>query len=426
MKKIVFLEPPYGKFIERLDAPFSLMYLGAVAEQCGWEAEIVDMQKLDDPIPSADVYAVTSSSPQFPTAVKLEARLADEFPDSLRILGGNHISAEIDSIFQTSFNIAVAGEGEVVLSGILSHPEQYKTSTCVKIQGVPIANLDIIPFPARHLIDWTKYNRGICWGTKMLAPAVSIVSSRGCPNRCVYCGSHVVFGRYTRFRSIENVVAEVKHVIDTMGYHGFNFHDDTFCLDPKRVMKLSKEFEKLDIVWRCLTRVDTISEELLEAMQKGGCRELVAGIESGSQRVLDRIQKGVTVEQNLRAMKLIKKSGIQLKAGIMVGSPGETKETVEETKKLLRECPPDTWAVSVFTPFPGSAVWNNPAKYGVKILTRDLDQYAMVSDNYKGTVVAETEDMTKEDIEQARDELIDLLLDISGPTYSLKKSEAST
>ena len=119
-------------------------------------------------------------------------------------------------------------------------------------------------------------------------------------------------------------------------------------------------------------------------------------------------------------MRLIKQSGIQLKAGIIVGSPGETWKTVEETKKMLRKYPPVFWNISVFTPFPGSEIWNNPEKFKIKILTRDLAKYAMVSKGYKGNVVIETEEMTKEDIEQARDELIDLLLDISGPTYELK------
>lgn len=413
--KIAFLEPPYGKFIERLDAPFALMYLAGIAEQCGWQAEIVDMQNLDEPLPQADVYAVTSSSPQFPTTVKLETRLADEFPDSLRILGGNHISAEPDNIYQTNFHIGVKGEGEVELAGILSSSDvaRYRTSTCVVIQGVGLQNLDTIPFPARHLVDWSKYKRGIYWGKYLLAPAVSMITSRGCPFRCVYCGSNVIFGRQNRARSIPNVVAEIKQVIDTLGYHGFNFHDDEFTLNRERTIKLCREFAKLNIVWRCLTRADLLDDKLLEEMRKGGCEEIILGVESGSQTVLDSIHKGTTVQQNLKAMKAIKKAGIQLKAGVMVGSPSETWQTVRETEKLLKACPPDFWNVSVFTPFPGCEVWQNPEKFGVKILTRNLTQYSMVGKDFKGIVVSETKEMKKEEIEQARDELINLLLEIS-------------
>ena len=278
-----------------------------------------------------------------------------------------------------------------------------------------IENLDEIPFPAHHLIDYSEYKRGIYWGDHMLSRAVSIISSRGCPYNCIFCGSRVVFGRRTRFRSIENVVAEMKEVIDTIGFRGFNFHDDTFALDIKRTIGLCREFKKLNIVWRCLSRVNTVNEKTISAMEKSGCKELILGVESGSQKILDNLNKHTTVEQNLKAMKMVKKSGIQLKVGIIVGSPGETWETVEETKKMLKEYPPDFWNVSVFTPFPGTPVWNAPDKYGIKILTRDLTKYAMVGKDYKGIVAIETEDMKKEDIEHARDDLIDLLKDISPP-----------
>ena len=418
MPKIVFIAPPYNLFMESLDAPFSLMYLAAVAEKEGWEAEIVDMESLDYPLPDADVYGVGSSSPQWPQTIKLSERLADEFPDSLKIVGGNHISSEPDDLDSTMFDSAILGEAEIGLADTLNNFEFAKGMRIIPSKR--INNLDSIPFPARHLVDWTKYKRGIYWGKEELSPAVSIISSRGCPRHCCFCGSNVVFGRQTRFRSVENVVSEVKHVIETMGYHGFNFHDDTFSLNRDRVIRLCKEFERLDVVWRCLCRADALDKKLLNSMYLGGCREIVLGLESGSQKILDNLQKGTMVEQNLHGMKLIKESGIQLKAGIIVGSPGETWETVEETKNMLRQYPPVFWNMSVFTPFPGADVWKNPEKYKIKILTRDLRKYAMVGRDYRGSVVVETEEMSKEDIEQARDELIDLLLDISGPTYELK------
>ena len=411
MKKIVFIEPPYSTFIEDLDPPFQLMYLAAIAEQNGWQAQILDMETLEDPIPEADVYGVTSTSPQWPDTIKLSYRLAQEHPNSLRIIGGNHISAEPDDRDKTQFNLAVLGEGEITLGHILRNPDD--TSYIRVMHGESVKDLDTIPFPTHHLIDWSRYKRGIYWGKELLAPAVSIISSRGCPFNCIFCGSHVVFARYTRFRSVGNVVAEVVNVIDTLGYGGFNFHDDTFCLNRSRVIQLCEEFAKLNIVWRCLSRVDTLDEKMLEAMQKAGCKELILGIESGSQKILDRLQKGTTVEQNLRAMKLTKKAGNQLKVGIIVGSPGETWATVEETKRLLKKCPPDFWNVSVFTPFPGSSAWKYPEKYGLKILTRDLSQYAMVGRDWKGNVVVETEEMKKEDIEHARDDLIDFCLKLS-------------
>jgi len=413
-KRICCIEPPYGWFAEQLDPPFPLMYLAAVAEKCGWQAEIVDMQNLDTPLPDADVYAVTSTSPQWSTTLKLAERLAKEHPYSLKIVGGNHVSAAPLDAEQSKFDLCVMGEGEKALEAILANPRRWKSKKTQFMHGESVQNLDSIPFPARHLIDWSQYKRGIFWGNKLIEPAVGIIQSRGCIYSCVFCGSHQIFGHKVRFRSVDNVIAEMTHVISEMGYHGFNFHDDTFCVNRTRTIELCKEFKRLNVVWRCLTRVNTVNEDILSAMKDAGCKEIIYGIESGSQEILDNLHKGTTVKQNLDAMKLTKKMGIQVKAGIIVGSPGETWETVEETKKLLRECPPDFWNVSVFTPYPGCEVNANPEKFGVKILTRNIQDYAMVSKNYKGNVVMETEKMQKADIEQARDELIDLCLSLTG------------
>jgi len=413
-QKICLIEPPYNWFAEQLDPPFSLMYLAAVAEKQGWQATIVDMANAESPIPEADIYAVTATSPQWNSAMKLSERLAKEHPDSLKIVGGNHVSAVPMDAKSSKFNVCVAGEGEQILEVILRNPQKWKTESQIGIRTNPIENLDAIPFPARHLIDWKKYKRGIFWGKKMLAPAVGIISSRGCPNSCIFCGSHVVMGHRTRVRSVANIVVEMKEVISTLGYHGFNWHDDTFDLNHNRVKELCSEFKKLDVVWRCLTRVNTVNEEILSVMRDSGCKEIIYGIESFSQQILDNLHKGTTVKQNLNAMKLTKKAGIQTKVGIIVGSPGETWETVEETKKGLRECPPDYWNVSVFTPYIGCEVATNPEKFKVKILTRNIEEYAMVSRDFKGNVVMETEAMRKADIEQARDELIDLCLSLTG------------
>jgi len=397
-----------------------LIYLAAAAEGCGCGAEIVDMKTWEDPSPEADVYGVTATSPQCPDAVLLSERLANEFPESLTVVGGNHVSAVPSCVHDSKFDLSIMGEGELTLVKQLKNFRKIKQllkeieMRGVAVNGIPVNDLDSLPFPARHLINWSNYKRGIYVGKERVDDAVSIISSRGCPFNCIFCGSHVVFGRKTRFRSVGNVISEIKWVIENMDYWGFNFHDDTFCLNKRRVFKLCKEMRKLDITWRCLSRVDTADAEMFKAMAEAGCKEIILGVESGSQKILNNLNKGATVEQNLAAMKMVKDAGIQLKVGIIVGSPGETWETVKETKKMLKACPPDFWNVSCFTPFPGSRVWKNPEKYGVKILTRDLRQYAMVGDDYKGNVVVETEKMSKTDIEHARDELIDICKSLSG------------
>lgn len=413
-KTICFIEPPIDFLKDRLDPPFPLMYLAAVAENVGWKAMIVHMESLQDTLPNdADIYAVTSSSPQWMTTAKLSERLANEFPTKLKICGGSHISACPHDVYNSKFDVVIVGEGEIVLEKILKNPNILYNGRNINkiIKGEPVKNLDTVLFPARHLIDWSKYHRGIMQGDKMLSPAVSVITSRGCPYKCIFCSSHCVFGRHVRFRSIENVVKEIKYVIDTMGYRGFNFHDDTFCVSRKRIVNMCEEFKKLNIVWRCLTRADSVDRELLSIMKDSGCKEVIIGMESGSQKILDNLKKGTTVEMNLKAMKLVKEF-MQLHVGIIVGSPGESWETIEETKNILKQCPPDYWNVSTFMPLPGSEVWEVPEKFELKILTKDLSQYRMIGKNLRGNVVCETKEMTKTDIEKARDELIELLIKI--------------
>ncbi len=417
-KKICLIEPPISFLRELEEPPFPLMYLAAIAEQSGWQAEIIHMRHLKDKLPDADVYGVTSSSPQFPDTILLSLRLMQEFPDKLRILGGAHISACPDDHYKTAFDASVVGEGEWALTAILRELKYFRKGGGRILQGQPVQNLDLVPFPARHLINWSDYTLAIHRGKKSLGPAVSIITSRGCPYNCIFCGSHCVFGRQVRFRSVENVVAEIREVIDTLGYHGFVFRDDTFCVNQKRVLALCREFINLDIVWRCLTRVDTVNREVLAAMRDGGCQEVILGIESGDQGVLNNLRKGVTVEQNRTAMKLVKEF-MQLKVGLIVGSPGETWDTVKATENLVRECPPDFWNVSTFTPLPGSDAWNTPEKFGLKIITRDLRRYRMMGKDMKGNVVVETKEMSKSDLEQARDYLIDVCTSVSGRKYDL-------
>lgn len=146
-----------------------------------------------------------------------------------------------------------------------------------------------------------------------------------------------------------------------------------------------------------------MNEAVLAAMKDSGCYEVVYGIESGSQKVLDALGKGTTVEQNARAIDLTKKAGIKVKTAVIVGSPGETWETIEQTVKLITEHRPDKAIVCAFTPYPGSPAWDDPEKFKLKILSRDVSTYQVVGPDMCGRVMVETEQMKKEDLEKAHD-----------------------
>ncbi|GAH69502.1 unnamed protein product [marine sediment metagenome] len=144
-----------------------------------------------------------------------------------------------------------------------------------------------------------------------------------------------------------------------------------------------------------------MDKEILEAMRDAGCVQIVYGLESGNQRILDNLCKGTTVDQNFEAIRLTMEAGIKAKAAVIVGSPGETWETVQDTVNMIEAIMPDEAILCIFTPYPGSAVWDDPDAFGMKILTRDVSEYAAVGPSMTGNVVIETESMSAQDITSA-------------------------
>jgi len=177
-----------------------------------------------------------------------------------------------------------------------------------------------------------------------------------------------MWGKKLRFRTVANIIAELEEIRDVYGFEAVLFVDDEFTLYPK-IHSLLKAMKKLNMIWRCWTRADLVNKKMLEEMNAAGCREIAFGVESGSQRILDNINKKLTVEQNLRAIEWSKESGIHTKIFLMVGCPGETIKSVWETIEFIKTSKPDDWILSTFVPIPGSETFMYPEKYGIKILS---------------------------------------------------------
>ncbi|MCJ7631373.1 B12-binding domain-containing radical SAM protein, partial [Candidatus Bathyarchaeota archaeon] len=304
------------------------------------------------------------------------------------IVGGPHATCMPHELAQY-FDKVVVGEGEKAIIEILEGKWVGKLVHCP-----PIEDLDTIPFPARNLIPIRQYHRRV--GGQI---STGIITARGCPFNCAFCSK--VWDKKVRFRTAENVLGEVKECIDKYDIRAFSVRDDTFTLNRKRLFKILRGFKKLNVAWRCLTRTDQVDEDVLKRMKEAGCTQIVYGIESGNQQILNNLRKGTTVEQNAKAIRLTKEARIHVKAAVIVGSPGETWQTVNLTVAFIENNLPDEAIVCVFTPYPGSPLWSDPEKFKVKILTRDLSKYAAVGPRMKGNVVTETEKMTRKDIDEA-------------------------
>ncbi len=223
-------------------------------------------------------------------------------------------------------------------------------------QASLIENLDILPIPDRRLLpkDIDYYNPVV-----KRIPYTTMITSRGCPGRCIFCSVPFFYGNSIRWMSVDRVMAEIGEVV-SMGYKEIFFRDEMFTADRDRVMEISEKIIKkgYDIKWICSTRADKVDEEMLKLMKKAGCHMIRVGVESGSQKVLNNIKKGITIEQVERLFKLTNKLGIDTHAHLMVGMPGETIEDVNKTIKFIKKINPTIITAGVCTPYPGTELFN--------------------------------------------------------------------
>ena len=212
-----------------------------------------------------------------------------------------------------------------------------------------------MPFPSRHLFSLERYPLYAPNGERM----VTVLSSRGCPFNCSYCFKGIV-GRTYRQRSPDSIIAEIRHLIEHYGYRDFYFIDDLFTIDRRRLTAITTRMieEKLDIRWQCLARVDRVTPETLQLMYRAGCREVHYGIESGNPEMLKALGKQITMEQVREAVAWTAQAGILAKGYFMLGLPGDTEETMEQTLQFASELDLDQAMFSMTTPFPGTRLWD--------------------------------------------------------------------
>lgn len=359
---------------ERPVPPLGISYLGAVLENNGFPVRLLDCNVSDSSstareIEQADVVGISAPSVFANAALDL-ARHAKQ-SKKLVIVGGPH--ATISPSFFLRYDcvdFVVRGEGEYTLLELLKKIEENED--CREVRGVSyrrngkivhnpnrplIEDLDSIPFPARHLLGMETYFRR--WRKSTGSTFVTMHTSRGCPYGCVFC-SKEIFGRNYRTRSARNVVDEVQSLVNDYAPDFILFNDDVFTLDRKRVFEICHDIieRKIHVDWGCESRVDNIEPEMLRSMREAGCRRIAFGVESGSQRVLDFLKKKATVEQIRSATRLTKKARIEVTYYVIIGTPCETKEDIELTRKLVSDAQPDYLSVSFFTPLPGTEAWH--------------------------------------------------------------------
>jgi len=282
------------------------------------------------------------------------------------VAGGPHASADSENVLRDNLvNIVVRCEGELVVpelfyalehEGNLSHIKGIayldKTGNYVQTENADyMKDLDGLPQIPYDLFNVRRY-RGQIHGH----PSVNIQSSRGCPYKCVFCYRGPSSGQKVRFKSVQNVFHEICMLYDKYGFRAFNFHDDIFTLRRSRILELCEMIITSDreIYWTCETRVDYLDYELLSYMKKAGCVQIQVGVESGSQQIIDNLQKNITKEQAKEAFANCQRLHILTEAYFMFGTPWDTAETIRETIEFAKELKSTNSIFFAATPYPGT------------------------------------------------------------------------
>lgn len=356
-----------------------LLYLASVLRNAGHKVRIIDgeVERLDQDAVAGivaserpDFFGITSTTAQATRAFALARTVKARSPETFVTLGGPHASSLPERSLQEcdALDAVVFGEGEQTileimdrlaaresLEGVRGTAYRDANGIAVNVARELIDDLDSIPFPAWDLIPMHQYVAST-WFPNKVKQYTNIFTSRGCPYGCTFCGAKTTWTRKFRARSPENVVAEMGEVYTRFGIPNFFISDDLFTLKRKRVMEICTLIleKRLPVTWTCLSRVNTVDPEMLVLMKKAGCHMIAYGLESGSQAVLDKLDKGTTVEQGIAAVEMTKAAGIKVFGSFMIGSPGETPETVETTIRLIRKLKLDEVGLGVTTAYPGT------------------------------------------------------------------------
>jgi len=232
-------------------------------------------------------------------------------------------------------------------------------------QALPLLDLDELPLPDRRFLDLPLYKGESTPGLPGRKTAV-IYTSRGCPYACSFCASKIVHRQRIRFRSMKKIFEEIEDIV-ALGFNHLTVEDDVFTLDSRRVREFCSYLIKKhpQVSWDCDSRVDALNEELLAIMKESQYKKIAMGVESGSPRILKLINKNIDIHQVKAAFQLTKKMGIATQAFFMLGSPDETLEDIKMTEKLIFEIDPDFLFLSIFVPYPGTALYNDMLKAGL-------------------------------------------------------------
>ncbi|RKY30181.1 MAG: hypothetical protein DRP68_06390, partial [Candidatus Omnitrophota bacterium] len=443
------LDRPVNERRKEVRLPLGLIYLYSALKQRfkdELEVELLDLavesEKLDlykfikeGKFDLIGISTITSIYYEVANDIAKTAREAS--PDSIVITGGVHASIAPRDVVKTKLYDAVfIQDGEKSLCSFIEEVS-YGEGNLAKVRGIwyisednkvhftgepEYPNLNEIDLSIGFKkVDFSKYILEFPYfgGEK----TVHLITSRGCPYSCKFCTIKKVWSRKYRYMEAPKIVEIMKFLRKEYGINNFNLDDDIFTFDRERVIKLCQlilQDEALqNIRWKITTRADRLDEELLKMMYKAGLRYIAIGLETVDPSVLKAVDKRLDLKSVEDVVKVAHELGIKVRYFLMIGLPYQTKESIERTIEFIRKTQPDEAHIATFVPYPGTEMGDNPEKFGIRILNRDLTQYYMrdwrkftdFGEEEEKEPLIETRWMSREEIKEMRKKLMEALKD---------------
>jgi len=414
MKVLLVVPPSRSTVVEIFGTggpPLNLAYLASALESEGHEVRIVDslalgygLRELGQEVRSfdPDVVGITATTPAIYRAYEVAELVKAISPDCVVVLGGPHATFASSEVLSDCphVDVVVRGEGEMTLcdvvnrlargsglKGVLGITHRHGGTIRHEPPRPLVKDIDALPWPAYHLLPMDRYEfEGVRFGV--------MLTSRGCPYRCIFCSSSKLMGKVWRARSPEDVVEEARLLAEEYRIRELEFLDDTFTLDMRRARRIADLLveEGLDMNWSCSSRANTISEELALRLRRAGCHSIYLGVESASQETLNFLKKGITVEQVLDAFRALRKADLNIVATFILGIPCETKDMMVRTIRFAKKMNPTLAQFTIFTPYPGTEAYEEARRKGL-LLTRDWSKYDTLTPVLKHPYVSPREIM---------------------------------
>ncbi len=411
-QRVLLIGPPWGdvygnfKHVAKVGVfypPLGLCYLKSPLVAAGYDVKVVDAEasgfSMSDILSvvgdyNPDIIGIQVVSPLWETAKSIAAAVRERFPKIINVCGGPHVTlTHVDAMKEApQFDYAVLSESEDGFTELVEAITKGDSNDLDKVGGILYRrngeirrtqprtlrpDVDNLHFPDRRDLDHSKYLFSVPGAG--IRRFTTIITSRGCPYNCTFCTEPLMYGRTTRFRSARNVVDEVQDFHDRHNINHFIFVDDTLTTRKERIMEMCSLLRerKLDITWEGWTHVNTVDQDLLHEMHAAGLRRLSFGIESGNAEVLQSLKKNSTLPRIREAYRWAKNAGIETRGSVILGLPGDTRKSAQETIDFvvgLKEC--DHAYFNIAMPYPGTEIRRQAlaGEAGVRLLTEEYSE----------------------------------------------------